>query len=99
MVVLAVAICQPNGKPILSRQFIEMSRFRIEGLLDSFAKLLSGGRKQHTFFETEAVRYVYQPLDELYLLVLTNKGSNIGAFPPPTPSFHPLVSLAPARGV
>ncbi|CAM9908627.1 unnamed protein product, partial [Choristocarpus tenellus] len=35
------------------------------------------GNKQHTFIETESVRYVYQPIENLFLLLLTNKGSNI----------------------
>lgn len=35
------------------------------------------GNKQHTFIETDAVRYVYQPIDNLFLLLLTNKASNI----------------------
>jgi len=33
--------------------------------------------KQHTFVETENVRYVYLPIETLYLLLITNKNSNI----------------------
>lgn len=53
-----------------------MSRIRIEGLLAAFPKLVGTG-KQHTYIETENVRYVYQPIESLFLLVVTNKQSNI----------------------
>ena len=62
---------------LVSRQFVDMSRIRIEGLLAAFPKLIGTGGKQHTYVETENVRYVYQPIEALYLLVVTNKQSNI----------------------
>jgi hypothetical protein len=62
---------------LMSRQFVEMTRIRIEGLLAAFPKLMGSENKQHTFIETESVRYVYQPLDGLYLLIVTNRASNI----------------------
>ncbi|OAY57236.1 coatomer subunit delta [Manihot esculenta] len=76
MVVLAASIVSKSGKVLVSRQFVDMSRMRIEGLLAAFPKLIGTG-KQHTYVETENVRYVYQPIEALYLLLVTNKQSNI----------------------
>lgn len=78
MVVLAAALCTKNGKALLSRQFVETTRPKIEGLLAAFPKLIqTDGSKQHTFVETDSIRYVYTPFETLYLVLLTNKGSNI----------------------
>jgi coatomer subunit delta len=62
MVVLAISIVSKSGKALVSRQFVDMTRIRIEGLLAAFPKLLGSG-KQHTYIETENVRYVYQPME------------------------------------
>lgn len=75
MVVLSSAVVSKN-KTLVARQFVEMTRLRVEGLLSAFTKLLDSGR-DHTFIETETVRYVYQPMESLHLLLVTNKTSNI----------------------
>lgn len=87
MVVLAVAIVTKNGKALVSRQFVETSRLRIEGLLAAFPKLIAAGSssdgspassKQHTFVETDSMRYLYLPFEgTMYLVLLTNRASNI----------------------
>lgn len=52
----------PPPAALVSRQYVDMSRIRIEGLLAAFPKLVGTG-KQHTYVETENVRYVYQPME------------------------------------
>lgn len=77
MVVLAASITTRSGKPVFSRQFREMPRSRIEALLAAFPKLTDSGT-QHTTVEGDTVRYVYQPLEEsFYMVLVTNKQSNI----------------------
>ena len=86
MVVLSCAICSRQGKSLMSRQFVDMQRSRIESLLSAFPKLMGSNgtgveskkaSRQHTFIETEAVRYLFQPLEGVYLVIITNKASNI----------------------
>ena len=62
----------------MARQFINMPRTRIEGLLAAFGKLVGDtSDRQHTYIETDSVRYVFQSMETLYLLLITNKASNI----------------------
>lgn len=53
-----------------------MQRSRVEALLSSLPKLADSGT-QHTTIEQDNVRFVYQPLDELYMVLITNRQSNI----------------------
>lgn len=53
-----------------------MPRSRVEALLASFPKLADTA-SQHTTVEQDNVRFVYQPLDELYMVLITNRQSNI----------------------
>lgn len=77
MVVLAASVATTHGKPILSRQFHDISKDRILELLSNFQNLVSKGSKDHTFIEDEHIRYIYKPLDEFYIILITNKQSNI----------------------
>lgn len=78
MVVLAASVCTHSGKPIVSRQFRELTKDRVTALLANFPTLLAESEQsQHTAVEDEFVRYMYQPLEEFYVVLITNKHSNI----------------------
>lgn len=77
MVVLAVSITTRKGKPLLSRQFRDITKDRVMELLSNFQTLVANSSKQHTFVEDEHVRYVYKPFDDYYIILLTNLHSNI----------------------
>jgi len=75
MVVLAAGIVSSKAT-LFSRQFVDMPRMRVEGLFNSFPKLVDK-TTQHTFVDTESVRYLYQPIESLYIVVITTKNSNM----------------------
>lgn len=75
-VVLAASICTRGGKTIVTRQFRDMPKDRVPALLAGFPKLMNSGT-QHTTVENDEVRYVYQSIEELYLVLITNRQSNI----------------------
>lgn len=60
----------------MSRQFCDLSQERVTALVASFPRLAQSG-SQHTVVDDETVRYVYQPIEELYVLLITDKQSNI----------------------
>lgn len=49
---------------------------RVESLLAQFPRLIKPDQ-QHTYVETDCVRYIYHPLDSYYIVLITNKLSNI----------------------
>uniref|UniRef100_A0A1I7UP54 Coatomer subunit delta n=1 Tax=Caenorhabditis tropicalis TaxID=1561998 RepID=A0A1I7UP54_9PELO len=82
MVLIAACVFSKSGKILVARQFVnDMTKARLEGLLDAFPKLIGNEKeaatRQHTFVETDSVRYVYHPLDNIYMTLVTTKNSNI----------------------
>jgi hypothetical protein len=75
-----------NFLAVISRQFRDMTRTRIKSLLASFPKLIPTNT-QHTSVETAEVRYVYQPLEDLYILLITNNAAR----------YRDLASICPCR--
>lgn len=66
----------------MSRQYVEISRGRIEGLITAFNRLIvdilkNDTERQDTTIETESVRYLYQILDNITIVIITSKGSNV----------------------
>lgn len=76
MVVISAAIVS-KSKTLIARQFVDIPRLKIEGLLSSFSKLIDTQKMDCTYIETEQVRFVFQPMETLYLLIVTTRQSNI----------------------
>ena len=74
--VFSAAILTKQGKILLARQFVEMTRMKVENHLATFPKLVSSN-SQHNTVETAEVRYVYQSIESLLLVLTTSKMSNI----------------------
>eukprot|EP00796_Vickermania_ingenoplastis_P007607 gene7607-5367_t len=78
MVVISAGIVNSSGRVILARQFMDINRVRIEGLLSAFPRLRDASvKKQATFLDAGSVRYVYQPMEDLFLVLITSLNSNI----------------------
>ena len=76
MVVISASICSKSGKILMARQFVAINRLKMEEYMANFPKLIDSGR-QCTHIETDVIRYVYVPIDKLFLVLITNKNSNI----------------------
>ncbi len=80
MVLLSVALVSKSGRPLVARQYLEVSKEEIEGLLTGFGKMIDSCKKSEAnYMETHACRYLYQPLSEnqIFLVLVTTKHSNV----------------------
>ena len=78
MAVISASICNKNGKILVARQFIPITKIKLEEYLANFPKLIAESQgKQCTFIETDSIRYVYQPMEKLFIVLITTKASNI----------------------
>lgn len=53
-----------------------MAYGRLESLISAFPRLVESGQ-QHTFIEKDSIRYLFQPVEDNYVVVLTNRSSNM----------------------
>jgi hypothetical protein len=76
MVVISTAICNKNAKIIFARQFIPISRLDLEDHIVHFSRHIDtcGGS---THLETDDTRYIFIPVENLYLVIITTKQSNV----------------------
>ena len=75
MVVISTSICNKNGKIIFARQYQPISRIELEEIVIQFTRNVDS--TQSTIVEHEKTRYIYIPIDNLYLIVITPIKSNV----------------------
>jgi len=76
MVIISAAVCTKTGKILVARQFTNVNKLTLEEYIRNFPKSISANQ-QHTFVENDFIRYVYLPLETMYVVLVTNKNSNI----------------------
>jgi len=76
MVAFSCIICNKNAKIIFARQFIKMSRMELEEHVVQFTRNIESCKENNTF-EAEKIRYIFIPIEHLYLILLTDKDSNL----------------------
>lgn len=77
MTIISAGVVTKQGRILLSRQFSDINRVRIEGLLSAFPRLVASLSEQVTYIDAGTVRYIYQPLEEFFLVLVTTTKSNI----------------------
>jgi len=76
MAALSVVVCNKNARIIFARQFFNISRMDLEEYIVQFSRGVDSC-KEITHFESDKVRYIFIPIESLYLMLITTKNSNI----------------------
>ena len=76
MAALSVVICNKNARIIFARQFFNITRMDLEEYVVQFSRGVDSC-KEITHFESDKVRYIFIPIESLYLILITTKNSNI----------------------
>ena len=76
MAALSVVICNKNARIIFARQFFNITRMDLEEYIVQFSRGVDNC-KEITHFESDKVRYIFIPIESLYLILITTKNSNI----------------------
>ena len=76
MAALSLVICNKNARIIFARQFFNITRMDLEEYIVQFSRGVDSCQ-EITHFESDKVRYIFIPIDTLYLILITTKNSNI----------------------
>ena len=76
MVALSTVICNKNAKILFARQFLQMSRLELEEHIVHFSRNIDNC-EDTTNLESEKARYLFIPIESLFLVLITSKTSNI----------------------
>jgi hypothetical protein len=76
MVALSIVLCTKTAKIIFSRQFIKMTRMEIEEHVVHFTRNIELCKENSTL-ESDKTRYIFIPIENLFLILITDKESNL----------------------
>ncbi len=76
MVALSTVICNKNAKILFARQFTKMTRMELEEHIVHFSRNIDSC-KETTHLESDKARFLFIPVENLFLVLITTKSSNI----------------------
>jgi hypothetical protein len=76
MVALSTVICNKKAKILFARQFIKMTRMELEEHIVHFSRNIDNCNDT-THLESDKARYLFIPVESFFIVLITNKSSNI----------------------